>query len=70
MIYTHQRLGALVALLRHHLEVKPGSSLIAGFAPFALLGPAIGATSVTADMSVTKPATLTAHAHGRGRDHR
>lgn len=62
VIYTHQRLGALVALLRHHLEVKPGSSLIAGFAPFALLGPAIGATSVTADMSVTKPATLTAHA--------
>ncbi|MBB3666954.1 alpha/beta fold hydrolase [Garicola koreensis] len=62
VIYTHQRLGALVALLRHHLQVKPGSSLIAGFAPFALLGPAIGATSVTADMSVTKPATLTARA--------
>ena len=62
VVYTHQRLGALVALLRHHLEVKPGSSLIAGFAPFALLGPAIGATSVTADMSVTKPATLTAQA--------
>src|SRR5699024_10124902 len=36
--------------------------LLAGFAPFALLGPAIGATSVTPDMSVTKPATLTATA--------
>ncbi|WP_146341744.1 alpha/beta fold hydrolase [Nesterenkonia sp. NBAIMH1] len=60
--YTHARLGALVALLRRTFDVKPGASLIAGFAPFALLGPAIGATSVTPDMSVTKPATLTASA--------
>ncbi|GAA1822258.1 alpha/beta fold hydrolase [Nesterenkonia flava] len=62
VIYTHERLGALVALLRRQFDVKPGASLIAGFAPFALLGPAIGATSVTPDMSVTKPATLTAQA--------
>lgn len=60
VLYTHGRLGALVALLRQQFAVKPGSSLIAGFAPFALLGPAIGATSVTPDMSVTKPSTLTA----------
>ncbi|GAA1186700.1 alpha/beta fold hydrolase [Nesterenkonia xinjiangensis] len=60
VIYTHGRLAALVALLRRQFDVVPGSSLIAGFAPFALLGPAIGATSVTPDMSVTKPATLTA----------
>ncbi len=60
VLYTHGRLGALVALLRQQFAVKPGSSLIAGFAPFALLGPAIGVTSVTPDMSVTKPATLTA----------
>lgn len=60
--YTHRRLGALVALLRHQFAIRPGSSLIAGFAPFALLGPAIGATSVTPDMTVTKPATLTARA--------
>lgn len=62
VVYTHERLGALVSLLRHHLAIKPGSSLIAGFAPFALLGPAIGATSVTPDMSVTRPGTLTAEA--------
>lgn len=62
VVYTHERLGALVSLLRHHLAIKPGSSLIAGFAPFALLGPAIGATSVTPDMSVTRPSTLTAEA--------
>ncbi|GAB3189613.1 alpha/beta fold hydrolase [Nesterenkonia suensis] len=60
VLYTHGRLAALVALLRRQFDVAPGSSLIAGFAPFALLGPAIGATSVTPDMSVTKPATLTA----------
>lgn len=62
VVYTHERLGALVALLRRQLSVEPGSSLIAGFAPFALLGPAIGATSVTPDMSVTRPATLSAAA--------
>ncbi|WP_258933060.1 hypothetical protein [Nesterenkonia pannonica] len=38
MRYTHARLGALVALLRQTFDVKPGASLIAGFAPFALLG--------------------------------
>lgn len=62
VVYTHARLSALVGLLRAEFNVKPGTSLIAGFAPFALLGPAIGATSITPDMSVTKPATLTAQA--------
>lgn len=60
--YTHQKLSALVQRIQTTLNVSPGSSLLAGFAPFALLGPAIGATSVTPDMSVTKPATLTATA--------
>lgn len=62
VMYTHGRLGALVALLIEQFDIRPGASLIAGFAPFALLGPAIGATSVTPDMSVTRPATLTAQA--------
>ena len=60
--YSHQKLSALTQRLQHTLQVVPGSSLLAGFAPFALLGPAIGATSVTPSMSVTKPATLTASA--------
>lgn len=60
--YTHQKLSALTQRLQTTLKVTPGSSLLAGFAPFALLGPAIGATSVTPRMSVTKPATLTATA--------
>ncbi|GAA1676399.1 acyl-CoA synthetase [Citricoccus zhacaiensis] len=62
VLYTHGRLAALAGLLRDVFHVRPGSSLLAGFAPFALLGPAIGATSVTPDMSVTQPATLTAQA--------
>src|SRR5690625_1097900 len=60
--YTHQKLSALTQRLQTSLNVAPGSSLLAGFAPFALFGPAIGATSVTPKMSVTKPATLTATA--------
>src|SRR5690606_11821813 len=39
-----------------------GTGLVAGFAPFALLGPALGARSVTPDMDVTAPKTLTATA--------
>ena len=35
---------------------------MAGFAPFALLGPALGAVSVTPAMDVTAPRTLTAQA--------
>ncbi|MFC7402195.1 alpha/beta fold hydrolase [Citricoccus sp. GCM10030269] len=62
VLYTHGRLAALAGLLRDVFDVRPGSSLLAGFAPFALLGPAIGATSITPDMSVTQPATLTATA--------
>lgn len=62
VMYTHGRLAALAALLRDVFDVRPGSSLLAGFAPFALLGPAIGATSATPDMSVTEPASLTAQA--------
>ncbi len=62
VMYTHGRLAALTTLLRDVFDVRPGSSLLAGFAPFALLGPAIGATSITPDMAVTRPATLTATA--------
>ncbi|MCW4386703.1 alpha/beta fold hydrolase [Salinibacterium sp. SYSU T00001] len=58
--YTHGQLSALAALLRDRYEIAPGDGLVAGFAPFALLGPALGATSVTPDMDVTAPSTLTA----------
>src|SRR5699024_12309404 len=59
---THADISALAAVLARVFDVREGTGLVAGFPPFALLGPAIGATSVTPDMSVTKPKTLTASA--------
>ena len=42
--------------------IGPDSPLVAAFAPFVLLGPALGATSASPDMDVTAPGTLTARA--------
>jgi acyl-CoA synthetase (AMP-forming)/AMP-acid ligase II/pimeloyl-ACP methyl ester carboxylesterase len=62
VVYRHGQLTALRDALAAQYGVGPGTGLVAGFAPFALLGPALGATSVTPDMDVTKPRTLTARA--------
>ncbi|GAA1877677.1 alpha/beta fold hydrolase [Paeniglutamicibacter psychrophenolicus] len=62
VVYTHRQLAAMRDTLRETYDLKAGSALVAGFAPFALLGPALGATSVTPDMDVTAPRTLTAGA--------
>ena len=62
VVYTHRQLAAMRDTLRETYGLKAGSALVAGFAPFALLGPALGATSVTPDMDVTAPRTLTATA--------
>nr|WP_204723235.1 alpha/beta fold hydrolase [Glutamicibacter nicotianae] len=62
VVYTHRQLAAMRDTLRETYNLKAGSALVAGFAPFALLGPALGATSVTPDMDVTAPRTLTAQA--------
>ncbi|MDO2936060.1 alpha/beta fold hydrolase [Paeniglutamicibacter sulfureus] len=62
VVYTHRQLAAMRDTLRDTYDLKAGSALVAGFAPFALLGPALGATSVTPDMDVTAPRTLTATA--------
>lgn len=58
--YTHAQLSALTDALATQYGIGVGTGLVAGFAPFALLGPALGATSVTPDMDVTSPRTLTA----------
>ncbi|MCU1530143.1 MAG: hydrolase [Frondihabitans sp.] len=63
--YTHRQLAALCDVLATTYDVGPDTGLVAGFAPFALLGPAIGARSVTPDMDVTSPKTLTAEAVAR-----
>ncbi|ROS74400.1 acyl-CoA synthetase (AMP-forming)/AMP-acid ligase II [Cellulomonas sp. PhB143] len=62
VVYTHAQLGAVRDALAARYGIAPGGSLVAGFAPFALLGPALGARTVTPDMDVTAPRTLTARA--------
>lgn len=62
VVYTHAQLSAVRDALAAQYGVGVGTGLVAGFAPFALLGPALGARSVTPDMDVTAPKTLTATA--------
>jgi acyl-CoA synthetase (AMP-forming)/AMP-acid ligase II/pimeloyl-ACP methyl ester carboxylesterase len=60
--YTHARMAAMAQAVATTYGLGPGSALVAAFAPFALLGPAIGATCASPDMDVTSPRTLTAAA--------
>ncbi|MBT2501755.1 alpha/beta fold hydrolase [Curtobacterium sp. ISL-83] len=62
VVYTHGQLGAVRDALATQYDIGVGTGLVAGFAPFALLGPALGARSVAPDMDVTAPRTLTARA--------
>ncbi|WP_405216816.1 AMP-binding protein, partial [Agrococcus sp. Ld7] len=62
VVYRHGQLSALRDVLAAHLEITPEIGLVTGFAPFALLGPALGTRSVTPDMDVSSPRTLTARA--------
>ena len=62
VVYTHRKLAAMRDTLKATYRLEAGTALVAGFAPFALLGPALGATTVTPDMDVTAPRTLTASA--------
>jgi acyl-coenzyme A synthetase/AMP-(fatty) acid ligase/pimeloyl-ACP methyl ester carboxylesterase len=62
VLYLHRQLAAMRDTVAATFEIHPGARLVAGFAPFALLGPALGAVSVTPAMDVTAPRTLTARA--------
>lgn len=62
VVYTHRQLAGMRDAVGGTYGLAAGTGLVAGFAPFALLGPALGATSVTPDMDVTSPKTLTARA--------
>lgn len=62
VLYTHRQLAAMRDTVAATFGIRPGQRLVAGFAPFALLGPALGAVSVTPAMDVTAPRTLTARA--------
>lgn len=62
VVYTHDQLCAMRDVLAVQYGIGVATGLVAGFAPFALLGPALGARSVTPDMDVTSPRTLSAGA--------
>ncbi|WP_457950498.1 alpha/beta fold hydrolase [Pseudarthrobacter sp. alpha12b] len=62
VLYTHRQLAAMRDTVAETFGIQPGHRLVAGFAPFALLGPALGTVSVTPAMDVTAPRTLTARA--------
>ncbi len=62
VIYRHRQVAATVSLLRRHYSLSKDDALVAAFAPWAVLGPALGITSVLPSMDVTKPRTLTARA--------
>jgi acyl-coenzyme A synthetase/AMP-(fatty) acid ligase/pimeloyl-ACP methyl ester carboxylesterase len=62
VVYTHRQLAAMRDTVAGTFGIRSGARLVAGFAPFALLGPALGAVSVTPAMDVTAPRTLTARA--------
>lgn len=62
VVYTQRQLAGMRDAIQNTYDLKAGTGLVAGFAPFALLGPALGATSVTPAMDVTSPKTLTAAA--------
>lgn len=62
VVYTHRGLAAMRDAVAATYDIGPGSPFVAAFAPFALLGPALGATSASPDMDVTAPRTLTATA--------
>ena len=62
VLYKHRQLAAMRDTVAETFGIRSGARLVAGFAPFALLGPALGAVSVTPAMDVTAPRTLTASA--------
>ncbi|MFC6016301.1 alpha/beta fold hydrolase [Plantactinospora solaniradicis] len=60
-VYTHRQLAAMRDALSG-LGLDSEAGIVAAFAPFALFGPALGATSAIPDMKLTAPRTLTAAA--------
>lgn len=60
VVYRHRQVVAQVELVRSTYAISPEDRLVAAFAPFALLGPALGIGSAVPDIDVTAPGTLTA----------
>ncbi len=62
VVYTHRQAAAQIDLVRAAYDLTPADRLVAAFAPFALLGPALGIGSAVPDVDVTAPGSLTAAA--------
>jgi olefin beta-lactone synthetase len=62
VVYTHRQVLTQLELVRSTYRLTQDDRLVAAFAPFALLGPALGIGSAVPDIDVTAPGTLTAAA--------
>lgn len=62
VVYTHARLGHLRDALRRAYSIGPDDALVAAFAPWSVLGPALGIPSAIPDMDLTNASTLSARA--------
>ena len=60
VVYRHRQVRAQVDLVRATYDLQPDDTFVAAFAPFSILGPALGLGSVVPDIDVTAPDTLTA----------
>jgi acyl-CoA synthetase (AMP-forming)/AMP-acid ligase II len=62
VLYLHRQVQAQLDVVRRTYRLTAQDRIVAGFAPFALLGPALGVGSAVPATDVTKPHTLTAAA--------
>ncbi|KGH47514.1 hydrolase [Modestobacter caceresii] len=62
VVYTRRQALAQLDLVGATYGLSPDDRLVAGFAPFALFGPALGIGSAVPDVDVTAPGSLTAAA--------
>ena len=62
VVYTHARLAHLRDALRRAYSIGPDDALVAAFAPWSVLGPALGIASAIPDMDLTDASTLSAQA--------
>ncbi len=62
VVYRHAQVLSQIELVTETNKISPADRFVAAFAPFALLGPALGIASAIPDVDVTAPGTLTAAA--------
>lgn len=62
VVYSHARLAHLRDALRRAYSIGPDDALVAAFAPWSVLGPALGIPSAIPDMDLTDASTLSARA--------